>query len=97
MSKKSIRLLVTAAVLWFSSDMPGAQIAPPPSSLTGRSIPAIGYLVGGGATTVDLQNTGLMAHCGGLARVEATPGVSTVEVNLKGLKPPTELSAEFLT
>src|SRR4051794_41713189 len=70
---------------------------PPDSSTTGRSIHAIGYVVGGGSTTVDLKNTGLMPRVSGEARVESKPGVTTVEVQLQGLRPPTELGAEFLS
>ncbi len=69
----------------------------PANALTGRTIQAIGYPVGGGGTTVDLNSTSLSPQAGGEARVEAKAGVTTVEVEIQGLKSPTGLGAEFLT
>ena len=37
----------------------------PESGFTGRTVQAIGYVVGGGSTSVDLENTGLMAQVSG--------------------------------
>jgi hypothetical protein len=73
----------------------GPQV--PASSLTGRTIKAIGYTVGGGSTTVDLKSTGLMAHVAGQAKVEAKPAVTRVTVDIQGMTPPISLGAEFLT
>ena len=84
-------LLAALSVGW-------AQVVETPASeLTGRSIQAIGYPVGGGATTVDFKNTGLIHGAGGKARVEAKAGVTMVAAEVDGLKPPTQLGAEFLT
>ena len=69
----------------------------PPSSVTGRSITAIGYRVGGGSTNVDLKNTGLIEEVNGKAKVEAKSAVTTVEAEIEKLMPPTRLGAEFLT
>lgn len=75
-----------------------AQPAPAPSSnVTARSIKAIGYQVGKGSTNVDLKSSGLLAEVQGEAKVEAKPGVTTVEVKTHGLTPPISLGAEFLT
>jgi len=46
----------------------------PASGLTGRTIKAIGYPVGGGTTKVDLKSTGLISSASGQAKVEAKPG-----------------------
>jgi len=82
--------LMSAAVLAQSSQVP------PASNVTGRSIKAIGYQVGGGGTTVDLKSTGLISAAIGEARVEAKASVTTVEVKIRGLKIPTPLGTEFL-
>ena len=69
----------------------------PASSLTGRSIKAIGYKVGGGSTMVDLNGTGLIAQATGQAKVEAKPAAATVEATFQGLTSPMPLGTEFLT
>jgi len=98
MRKQIISSLFTAVAFWFAAGVVMAQ-APqtPAANLTGRSIQAIGYPVGGGGTTVDLKGTGLIAHAGGQARVEAKPGVTTVQAEVAGLSHATQLGAEFLT
>jgi outer membrane protein OmpA-like peptidoglycan-associated protein len=68
----------------------------PASDVTGRSIKAIGYQVGGGGTTVDLKSSGLVTGASGEARVEAKGSVTTVEAKVRGLKIPTPLGPEFL-
>src|SRR5215471_11058450 len=70
---------------------------PASSEQTERSINAIGYTVGGGGTMVDLKPAGAMPGASGEAKVEAKPGVTFVEVKIRGLNSPTELGAEFLT
>ncbi len=98
MRKKILINLVAAAALYVSPSVSRAQVAgPPDSSVTGRTIQAIGYPVGRGSTMVDLRNTGLLAGAGGQAKVEAKTGVTTVKVDIQGLRPPTQLGAEFLT
>ena len=68
----------------------------PASSLTGRTITAIGYQVNS-SSTIDFKNTGVLAGAGGEAKVSAKPSVTTVEAQVVGLTPPTRLGAEFLT
>lgn len=46
---------------------------------------------------LDLKNSGLVPRATGEAKVEAKPGVTTVEAQVEGLQPPTQLGAEFLT
>lgn len=98
----SVGRLVAAGIIAASSWTAGTilhaqQPAAPTSAQTGRTINAIGYPVGGGATTVDFKETGLLSPLSGTAKVAAKPGVTNVEVNIQGLESPTELGAEFLT
>jgi outer membrane protein OmpA-like peptidoglycan-associated protein len=69
----------------------------PASNVTGRSIKAIGYNVGGGGTTVDLKSAGLIPAATGEAKVEAKGSVTTIEAKVKGLALPTPLGTEFLS
>jgi len=55
----------------------------PASDVTGRSIKAIGYNVGGGGTTVDLKSSGLIPAATGEAKVEAKGSVTTIEVKAR--------------
>jgi outer membrane protein OmpA-like peptidoglycan-associated protein len=93
--KRSLYLL---ALCTFGSSASLAQSpqAPPASDVTGRSIKAIGYQVGGGGTTVDLTSSGLVSGATGEAKVEARASVTTVEAKVSGLKIPTPLGPEFL-
>jgi outer membrane protein OmpA-like peptidoglycan-associated protein len=99
-ANRRIASWVFAGVLSFSPSITGAQQSPPAvpgSDLITRSITAIGYQVGGGATTVDLKSTGLIAQASGQAKVEAKPTITTVEADIKGLSSPQQLGTEFLT
>jgi outer membrane protein OmpA-like peptidoglycan-associated protein len=70
----------------------------PQSALLTKSATAVGYEVGGGGTKVDLNGTELM-QATGWAKVEikAKAGRTNIEVEVKGLKPPSTLGSEFLT
>ena len=74
-----------------------AQQGVPESNLTMKSIKAVGYIVGGWSTKVDLKGTELMSYAAGEAKVEARQGKTNIEVSIKGLAQPTKLGAEFLT
>jgi outer membrane protein OmpA-like peptidoglycan-associated protein len=90
-----LRYFITScslAILWGQ-----AETTPSAAHLTARSITAIGYFVDAGTTSVNLKSTGLIANAEGKARVRATPGVTTVNIEVQGLTPPTRLGAEFLT
>jgi len=84
-----------------SADHAHAQTNPelPQSATITKSVTAIGYEVGGGSTKVDLKATELMPQASGWGKVEikAKAGRSSIEVQMKGLKPPSALGAEFLT
>lgn len=98
MRRQISSLLFTAVAIWLPMGALKAQIAATPeASLTGRSIQAIGYPVGGGGTTVDLKGTGLIVQAAGEAKVEAKPGVTTVQAEVLVPTQATQLGAEFLT
>jgi outer membrane protein OmpA-like peptidoglycan-associated protein len=71
----------------------------PQSATITKSVTAIGYEVGGGGTKVDLNGTELMSQATGWAKVEikSKAGRTNMEVEVKGLKPPSTLGSEFLT
>ena len=74
-----------------------AQSQPGPASGTlNKSIQAVGYQVGGGGTTIDLNGTGL-ASGSGEAKVEAKKGITNIEVKVTGLASPNKLGTEILT
>ena len=94
----AIKLLPAAVAFCLPALIIHAQTPQAPaSSLTGRSIRAIGYEVGGGSTMIDLKSTGLIAQADGQAKVEARRTVTTVEAKIGGLTSPTQLGTEFLT
>ena len=96
MNTVSTRFLQAAALWTLIAGVAAAQTRPAATDVTGRSIKAVGYQVGGGDTTVDLKPTGLVASARGEAKVKATPSVTTVEAKMQGLRSPTEQGAEFL-
>ena len=71
----------------------------PASATVTKSVQAVGYEVGGGGTKVDLNGTELMPLAKGEVKVEikSKAGAADIELNAKGLKPPSSLGAEFLT
>jgi hypothetical protein len=71
----------------------------PASSVITKSVKAVGYEVGGGSTKLDMKGTELMPQASGQAKVEikTKAGRANLEVNLKGMTPPSQLGAEFLT
>jgi len=99
MSKKRRLSILGLCVLLVSAAVPAESQAPqaPASNVTGRSIKAIGYNVGGGGTTVDLKSSGLIPAATGEAKVEAKGSVTSIEAKVKGLALPTPLGTEFLS
>jgi outer membrane protein OmpA-like peptidoglycan-associated protein len=91
--------LLLLVVLSLSAGTVAAQSQPqaPASSVTTKSVKAVGYQVGGGGTKVDLKSTALMAQANGEAEVEAKPGATKIEVSIKGLAQPSTLGTEFMT
>jgi len=71
----------------------------PQSAVITKSATAVGYEVGGGSSKVDLKGSELMPEASGQAKVEikSNAGRTSVDVDVKALKPPSTLGAEFLT
>jgi outer membrane protein OmpA-like peptidoglycan-associated protein len=98
-------LALTLSLCWtcivFSIGFAAAQAEQqvPPSAVITKSATAIGFEVGGGSTKVDLKSTELMAEATGQAKVEikSKAGRTSVDAEVRGLKPPSTLSSEFLT
>jgi len=69
----------------------------PAADLTSKSVPAIGYEIGAGATKINLTATSVAPQASGEAKVEAKKSGTSVEVKLKGMPQPTTLGPELLT
>lgn len=87
------------AITVIAQDQETPDQALPPSAVISKSTTAIGYEVGAGSTKVDLKGTELMAEAGGQAKIEikAKAGRTSVDAEVKNLKPPSTLGSEFLT
>src|SRR5215469_2040289 len=93
-----ITLLLVPHLAAAQDQTPQEQVVPQSAVIT-KSATAIGYDVGGGSTKVDLKGTELMPEAGGQAKVEikAKAGRTSVDAEVKGLKPPSTPGSEFLT
>ena len=83
-----------------AQEQPGqVNQAVPASDVITKSVAAVGYLVGGGSTKVDLKGTDLMPTASGQAKVEikSKAGKTNVDAEVKALKPPSSFGSEFLT
>jgi outer membrane protein OmpA-like peptidoglycan-associated protein len=92
--------LCVAATAAFAQDQDSKdEQAVPTSAVTTKSVNAVGYEVGAGGTKLDLKPSELMPDATGEAKVEikSKAGRTNVEVNVKGLRTPSTLGAEFLT
>jgi len=69
----------------------------PAENLTSKSVPAIGYDIGAGATKINLTATSVAPQASGEAKVEAKKSGTSIEVKLKGMPQPTTLGPELLT
>jgi len=71
----------------------------PASSLTTKTVSAVGYEVGSGSTKVNLIGTELASEATGQGKVEIKSKAdrARVQIDIKGLKPASALGAEFLT
>jgi outer membrane protein OmpA-like peptidoglycan-associated protein len=96
--KRAYVVFLLLAALCLSSEPVAAQSQPevPASSVISKSVTAIGYQVGKG-TNVNLISTDVMPQASGQAKVEAKPGITNIEVNVKGLGQAGTLGTEFLT
>jgi hypothetical protein len=91
--------LLLSVVLCLPAGTVAAQSQPdaPASSVTTKSVKAVGYQVGGGGTKVDLKGTELMSQANGEAEVQAKAGTTKIEVSIKSLAQPSTLGTEFMT
>lgn len=69
----------------------------PAADVISKSIKAVGYVVGGGATKVIFVGTGAASQGSGEGKVEVKKGPTNVEVKVKDMPSPTTLGTEFLT
>jgi outer membrane protein OmpA-like peptidoglycan-associated protein len=98
---KSIRAITACILFGAMSVLALAQTQQeiPASSLISKSTVAIGFTVGGGATKVDMTGTQAMPQANGDVKVQAraNAGLTNIELNVKGMTPPSSLGAEYLT
>ena len=69
----------------------------PASDVVSKSIKAVGYEVGGGATKVIFVGTSAVPNASGEAKVDAKKTGTEIDLKVKGLPQPTTLAAQFLT
>jgi outer membrane protein OmpA-like peptidoglycan-associated protein len=69
----------------------------PAADVISKSIKAVGYQVGGGATNVIFVGTSAAPQASGEAKVEAKTGGTSIELKVTATPQPTTLGAEFLT
>jgi outer membrane protein OmpA-like peptidoglycan-associated protein len=98
---KSIKPAIAWVVLGAMGVLAQAQTPQeiPASSLISKSTVAIGFTVGGGATKVDMTGTEAMPQANGEAKVQAraNAGLTNIELSVKGMTPPSNIGAEYLT
>ncbi|HUN61283.1 MAG TPA: OmpA family protein [Candidatus Sulfotelmatobacter sp.] len=98
--KRVWKLLVPAVCVFLSAGIAAAQQNKkevPPEDVVTRSIKAVGYTVGGGATKVIFLGTTAAPNASGEAKVQAKTGGTDIDLKVKGMPQPTALGAEFLT
>jgi outer membrane protein OmpA-like peptidoglycan-associated protein len=69
----------------------------PASDVISKSIKAVGYVVGGGATKVIFIGTTAAPQARGEAKVDAKKAGTDIDLKISGMPQPTSLGAEFLT
>jgi len=69
----------------------------PASDVISRSIKAVGYEVGGGATKLVFVPTSAASQASGEAKVDAKKAGTDIDLKVNSLPQPTTLGAEFLT
>lgn len=91
------KTLVIVGVAFLGCVTARAQQDPPAATQVSKSVAAIGYVVDGGQTKVDMKATELSPQAAGQAKVEAKKGITNIEVEVKDLVPAGKLGTEFLT
>src|SRR6516162_6520312 len=69
----------------------------PAADVISRSIKAVGYVVGGGATKMVFVGTATAPQAKGEAKVDAKNAGTDIDLKVSGMPQPTTLGAEFLT
>ena len=69
----------------------------PAADTISRSIKAVGYIVGGGATKVIFVPTSAISQGSGEAKVEVKKGPTNIELKVQSMPQATTLGTEFLT
>jgi len=69
----------------------------PAADVVSRSIQAVGYEVGGGATKINFLGTSAAPQASGEAKVNARKSGTDIDLKVKSMPQPTTLGAEFLT
>ena len=97
--RNAVKSFLALIVVVSSSGYVLAQGKPavPDSDVVKKSIKAVGYEVGGGASKVIFIGAPDAPNASGEAKVEAKKGGTDIEVKVKGMPQPTSLGAEFLT
>ncbi|HET7214185.1 MAG TPA: OmpA family protein [Terriglobia bacterium] len=98
--RKSLCAILIAFVILIFPALAAAgqqQAAAASEHLVKKLIKAVGYRTGGGKTTIDLAGSQLLPDASGVARVEAKPGVTDIEVTVTGLSRPGKFGDQFLT
>jgi len=67
------------------------------SEVVKKSIKAVGYQIGGGASKVVFVGSEAAPNASGEAKVEAKKGGTDIELKIKGMPQPTSFGTEFLT
>jgi outer membrane protein OmpA-like peptidoglycan-associated protein len=86
-------LVLSAAIA--SAQAPQAET--PASDVISKSIKAVGYVVGGGATKVIFVPTGAISQGSGEAKVEVKKGPTNIELKVKDMPQASTIGTEFLT
>lgn len=97
--KFAFKNLATVVCLLFAAGaaLPQQSKTVPDADVISRSIKAVGYTVGGGATKVIFNGTTAAPNASGEAKVEAKKSGTDIELKVKGMPQPTSLGPEFLT
>ncbi|MGB7439297.1 MAG: OmpA family protein [Candidatus Acidiferrum sp.] len=96
---RPLKLLVPALCVSIAPGILSAQKHKevPAADVVSRSIKAVGYEVGGGATKINFVGTSAAPQASGEAKVEAKKSGTDIDLKVKAMPQPTTLGAEFLT
>lgn len=90
-------LLLAALVQFQGTAAQTQQSQIPDADVISKSIKAIGYEVGGGATNVIFLGTTAAPNASGEAKVQAKTSGTDIDLKVQGMPEPTSIGPEFLT